>query len=432
MMTKPKRQLERFRGNMNLNHKLSLIQREISNKPLAIQREYFESISLEAFISDDEKKEEPIGAQTTRSVLRISMEGVIQNKVHACSWLMGYCPLQAVKQEIMRAMDEEEIDVLVLDMDSPGGGVDGLEEFNKFLMSIRDKVTIYAVANSLIASAAYWVASAAHKIYLSSKLSAVGSIGVFATHVDLSEKNEKEGRKVTEIASTPMKTLLSPNKPLDEEGKKYLQEQVDFIHSRFVSTVASNRAMEEEEVRTKLATGLTYFGDEAIAMGLADGYMEVDELIETSLLGKDDVTMSKLSEINDMSAFEKEHPEFYARVVKPALLDANGTGFEAGHEQATAEEIQRMKDIDDATYPGFEEEAKKAKYEDKVSAKDFALTQAKTMKEKGLPSFNPLAGGQKLTSDIHTATQGQESDDAEKAALKMGMRNKAGALQAKK
>ncbi len=84
------------------------------------------------------------------------------------------------------------IDTIVLDVDSPGGNYYGTPETSSKIRAARDSKPIIAVANSLAASAAYWIASAADEIVVTPS-GDVGSIGVLAVHTDFSAANEKIG-----------------------------------------------------------------------------------------------------------------------------------------------------------------------------------------------------------------------------------------------
>ncbi len=80
----------------------------------------------------------------------------------------------------------------MLDIDSPGGEVSGLFDLVDFIFNSRNKKPIFSVANDYACSAAYAIASATEKIFVT-RTSCVGSIGVIATHLDVSEADKKDG-----------------------------------------------------------------------------------------------------------------------------------------------------------------------------------------------------------------------------------------------
>ena len=93
----------------------------------------------------------------------------------------------------------------------------------------------------MMASAAYWIGSAADEIYISGDTVNIGSIGVIATHVDYSQMDQKMGVKVTEVVAGKYKNMGSPNMALSKEAEMMMQGQVDHIYSVFVEEVAANR-----------------------------------------------------------------------------------------------------------------------------------------------------------------------------------------------
>ncbi|MFX8577776.1 S49 family peptidase, partial [Acinetobacter baumannii] len=88
-----------------------------------------------------------------------------------------------IQNDIVQYMNTASVRGILLDVDSPGGEVAGLAELAEFIAEAAKEKPIYAVANSLMASAAYWMSSGATRIYAAPN-SAVGSIGVVTAHVD--------------------------------------------------------------------------------------------------------------------------------------------------------------------------------------------------------------------------------------------------------
>lgn len=190
----------------------------------------------------------------------------------------GETSLNMVLQNYKKALDNKSVKQIVFDIYSPGGYVYGVEAAANAVYENRGQKRTVAFTGSLAASAAYWFASAADEIVLASETSEVGSIGVYLAHFDYSEMLGKMGIKVTEITSGEFKGLGSPYAPLSEGDKKELQKDVDYIMHRFVSTVARNRGMKEEEVM-KSATGTTFYGSDAVKRGLADSIKSLQEVL---------------------------------------------------------------------------------------------------------------------------------------------------------
>ena len=114
---------------------------------------------------------------------------------------------------------------------------------------------------------------------MTSPVVVMGSIGVVATHVDMSERERQSGVKTSEITAGAYKRISSAYEPLSAAGRADLQRQVDGIYGVFVEAVAHNRGVDIETVLTKMADGKIFIGMEAIEAGLADGVKSRAQLI---------------------------------------------------------------------------------------------------------------------------------------------------------
>lgn len=187
---------------------------------------------------------------------------------------------------IKDALGNSEVDSILLNVDSPGGTVDGTQELAEFIYGSRGQKPIIAYTDGMIASAAYYIASAADSIYISGDMPHVGSIGVVTSHIDYSKQDEMYGIKETEIYAGKYKRLASFVKPLSNEGKAYLQDRVDYIYSIFVNDVAKYRGVSVEDVLENMADGRIFVGRQALNAGLIDGIITSDQLFKQIHDGK--------------------------------------------------------------------------------------------------------------------------------------------------
>lgn len=172
-----------------------------------------------------------------------------------------------IENEFMDAVTDPEIRGILLMIDSPGGESVGAFELSDMIYSQRASKPIYAVADGDAFSAAYALASAAERLYVT-KSGGVGSIGVWMMHVDQSEANKRVGVKPTYLFAGARKIDGNPHAPLSEEARDAFQSEVDRIHGMFVDTVSRNRSISTNTVR-KTEAGL-FFGDAGVSVGLAD------------------------------------------------------------------------------------------------------------------------------------------------------------------
>ena len=188
----------------------------------------------------------------------------------------GMTAYQALAQHLDDAHRSGGVRGILMEIDSPGGEVSGLDQTAAMVREIAQDKPVWAYVNERAYSAAYWLASAADKIYLS-RTAGVGSIGVLAQHVDVSKANEKQGLKVTSVYAGRLKTDLDPNKPLSKDALGRLQARVDQLYDLFVAEVAQNRGLSESAVYETEA-GL-FYGEEAVSAGLADGVLTTDFIL---------------------------------------------------------------------------------------------------------------------------------------------------------
>jgi ClpP class serine protease len=135
----------------------------------------------------------------------------------------------------------------------------------------------------MAASAAYWIASAADRVFIKDETTMVGSIGVVATHIDQSQADAKEGITVTEITAGKFKRIDSQHAPLSAEGQAMIQDRVDSLCNVFVSDVARNRGASVDVVLRDMADGRVFIGLDALERGLVDGVSTMDNLLTGSI-----------------------------------------------------------------------------------------------------------------------------------------------------
>jgi signal peptide peptidase SppA len=179
---------------------------------------------------------------------------------------------------LRQALADPDVHAIVLDLDSPGGSVYGVEELATEIYRARGRKPVTAVANSLAASAAYWVASAAGELVVTPG-GEVGSIGVYAVHEDLSKRAEMLGMKVTYISAGKYKTDGAAFVPLAAGARSRMQQRVDDYYSLFVGAVARGRGASTADVRNGFGEGRVVGAREAVSLRMADRVATLDEAI---------------------------------------------------------------------------------------------------------------------------------------------------------
>ena len=179
---------------------------------------------------------------------------------------------QGIGRNLANALADREVKSIVLLIDSPGGTVGGLPELADQIARAGQVKPVTAVADGLAASAAFWLGSQATR-FVATPSGELGSIGVFALHVDASRALDAAGLAPTFVASeiSPFKTERNPLEPLTGEAKKFLQGEVNEVGHNFVRAVARGRKVSESTVTTLYGKGRVLLAPAANRFGMIDG-----------------------------------------------------------------------------------------------------------------------------------------------------------------
>jgi protease-4 len=175
-----------------------------------------------------------------------------------------------ILEQLKRYEDSNSVKAILLNIDSPGGGVAVSQEIYAELRRLREKKdkTIVAYLSSTGASGAYYVACAANKI-VANPGTIVGSIGVIAEWVSYAELLEWAKLKDIVFKTGEFKDTGSPMRPLTDNEKKYFQGLIDDMYVQFVEAVSSGRKLDLQEVRS-MADGRVFTGRDAKERKLID------------------------------------------------------------------------------------------------------------------------------------------------------------------
>lgn len=209
----------------------------------------------------------------------IPVNGVLCKAGNMFTDISGASSMQMVSQQFADALADPAVHSIVLSVDSPGGTVDGTQALADQIFAARGKKPMSACIDGMGASAAYWIASAADSVYLTSDTAQAGSIGVIARHTSTAAADAQRGLQHTIVASGPLKGAPHSHLPLDDSGRGILQHQVNTMHDVFKQSVARHRGLTGDRLNA-VTDGRVLIGKEAIDAGLADGRANVQELIQ--------------------------------------------------------------------------------------------------------------------------------------------------------
>ena len=221
------------------------------------------------------RSERPV-SESPSGIAVIPIHGSLVRRTSGLEADSGLTSYQSVQHMLEMARDDSAVEALLLDIDSPGGESSGVFDLADKIRTIGLQKPVWAVANDMAFSAAYALASAAQKVYVS-RTGGVGSIGVIAMHVDQSVKDAQDGLHYTAVYAGSRKNDLSPHGPMTTEAQRFLQGEVDRVYGLFVDTVARHRGLSSNAVRDTEA-GL-FFGKDAVRAGLADAVGTLDDAL---------------------------------------------------------------------------------------------------------------------------------------------------------
>ena len=190
----------------------------------------------------------------------------------------GSTSTQQFAAALREAIADPTVGQILIDIDSPGGSVYGVSELAAEILKARGDKPIVAIANSLAASAAYWIGSAANELYVTPG-GEVGSIGVWQAHFDYSKALAEDGIKPTLVSAGKFKVEGNPYSALDEEALGFMQSRVNDYYAAFIKGVAKGRGVGVDQVRTGMGEGRVLGADAAVAQGMVDGVATFDQVI---------------------------------------------------------------------------------------------------------------------------------------------------------
>lgn len=207
------------------------------------------------------------------SVAVIPVTGPIFRYASFFTRISGATSTGTIATDLQAALDNPAIRSIVLNIDSPGGEANGINELADMIYAAREKKRIVAYVGGSGASAAYWIASAAGEVVVDDT-ALLGSIGVV---LNATVTKEKDGVKTYEIVSN-----TAPNKRPNvetEQGRAEITKTVDALAEVFVNKVARNLNVSADKVPEMGGHGGLKVGAEAVASGLAHRVGSLESVI---------------------------------------------------------------------------------------------------------------------------------------------------------
>lgn len=355
----------------------------------------------------------------------ITIDGVIAKKMNMFSMISGGASSEIARRSLTAAQADAAVHSIILSIDSPGGTVDGTQTLGDAVYEARSTKPIATLGNGVIASAAYWIGSAASAAYIAEDTTTVGSIGVVTAHQDISGAEAARGIKTTEISAGKYKRIASSYAALSDEGRQSIQDRLDYMYSLFVGAVARNRGVSADVVLENMADGRVFIGNQAIEAGLVDGVMSFDALVakmnqERPVIGRGPASRRAAAP----SAPPSTPTPKGSTMNKEELQAAHPALAEELRAEGAASERQRIQAIEGQAIPGHEALIATLKFDGKSTAGDAAMAVVAAEKSArqahaaasandapnpvpaaAPPAVTPAATGEVSRQDMHKAAQ---------------------------
>jgi signal peptide peptidase SppA len=265
--------------------------------------------------------------QLVGSVAVIPMCGPVFNRGNLFSYFFGGAVISTMRAQLRKAMADDDVKAIVFRVDSPGGVTDGVSEFAAEIFKARSVKPIIAVADTMCASAAYWLASSAEEI-IASPSSFIGSIGVYWDHDVIARMLEAEGIDKEIVASSPEKVETHEAIPFSDEARAHWKGVIDQMTAMFSTDVARGRGITAKQVRDDYGKGRCFLAKEALKMGMVDKVETFEAAIQrlTGARRRGGAT-ADATEIGDPQAeadrltLDEPEPEPPAEAPEPAPVD---------------------------------------------------------------------------------------------------------------
>ena len=247
-----------------------------------------------------------------KNVAQVGIYGTLVQREGIMTDYSGGTSADAVGLVIDQLAADPRVDVILIEVDSPGGSVAGIQECGQKIFNARSQKKVVGIANSVAASAGYWLLSQCSEVVVTPG-GMVGSIGVYQMHVDMSQALEMAGQKVTLVSAGQNKTLGNEYEPLSDEGLKSFQKLVNGYYDSFIRAVAAGRGVTANAVRSGFGLGDVVSAKDAVAEGMADRVATLDETLARFGVSRSGAPAPGYAESHALTTASAEDPDVAVR-----------------------------------------------------------------------------------------------------------------------
>jgi protease IV len=227
-------------------------------------------------------EEEYVSGAGPSKIAVVPVEGEIAPANTAVTETQPTSTPEGLADALRQARNDPSVAAVVLEVNSPGGGVTASDEMHQSILDFREQTGLPVVVSmgDVAASGGYYISTAADRI-VANETTLTGSLGVIFALTDFSELADRYGVEQEVVKSGEFKDMGSSFRDLTPEEREILQSIVDESYDEFVGVIVEGRGLPEERVR-EIADGRVYSGEQAKELGLVDSFGGLDEAAKVS------------------------------------------------------------------------------------------------------------------------------------------------------
>ena len=222
-------------------------------------------------------EEEYVSGEGSDKIAAIPVEGAIAAADSSLGGVQPTVTPEGLSDALRQAGDDPGVRAVVLEVNSPGGGVTASDEMHQSILDFKEgsnKPVVVSMGDTA-ASGGYYIATAADEI-VANETTLTGSLGVIFQLNNFTELADKYGYKQVVIKSGEFKDIGSSFRQITPEEREIFQSLVDESYAEFVDVISTGRDLPKDRVR-EIADGRIYSGERAKELGLVDSFGGLDE-----------------------------------------------------------------------------------------------------------------------------------------------------------
>jgi ClpP class serine protease len=205
----------------------------------------------------------------------LTVRGVMAPRANLFMQVSGGVSSEMLRQQLDSMAADSRVKSALIAADSPGGNVLGIPAAIDSLRALAAAKPTVLVGEGTIASAMYWLGSAANAVFIQGATDRVGSLGVYA-RFGWDPKDEN----TVEIVRGSYKMAGVNGQGPSKEWLAYAGRQLDHLYTVLVDDVAQHRGVSSKQVLEHMADGRVFIGQQAIDAGLVDGVSTVEAMVD--------------------------------------------------------------------------------------------------------------------------------------------------------